>query len=184
MRHLRRFAIAGRAAFLASPFLSGVAFAQTVEPSETGAPSSGLVQAHQDWRVSCPQNTPESCRVWQRVQVEHEGSTQDVMSVSFAPANEGFALLVQLPLDVYLPDDFGLRVDGRGERRIRYRNCNETGCWVVAPADDRLLNQFRRGITAEAAINLIEGETVRISFSLRGFTAAFAAFEEVRDSFD
>ena len=142
------------------------------------------IQFFEAWRVSCPQNTADSCRVWQRVQVNHDGVAQDVMVVSIAPTDRGLALLVQVPLDIYLPADFGLQVDGRHERRLRYRNCNETGCWVAAPADAQMLSQLRRGITAEATMRLVEGETVRISFSLLGFTAAMAAFEEMRGNFD
>ena len=150
---------------------------------ESTAQDSDL-QSFESWRVSCPGSTSDSCRVWQRVQVVHAGIAQDVMAVSIAPADNGLALLVQLPLDVYLPADFGLRIDGRNERRIRYRNCNEAGCWVVLSVDQSLISELRRGITAEAALALVEGETVRISFSLRGFTAAFNAFEEAREHFE
>ena len=142
------------------------------------------IQRFDAWRVNCPGSTPDGCRVWQRVQVVHDGIAQDVMAVSIAPADDGLALLVQLPLDVYLPADFGLRIDGQNERRIRYRNCNEAGCWVVLPVDQSLISQLRRGITAEAALALVEGETVHISFSLRGFTAALSAFEEARENFE
>ncbi|MEX3017920.1 invasion associated locus B family protein [Gymnodinialimonas hymeniacidonis] len=142
------------------------------------------VEAHEDWRVSCPGETADSCRVWQRVQVPYGDDLQDVMAVSVAPADGGLVVLFQVPLDVYLPADFGLRVDGTGERRVRYRNCNETGCWVLMRGDSGVLSSFRRGITAEAALSLVEGETVRISFSLRGFTAAMAAFEDARQDFE
>ena len=161
-------------------FASQVLF--TISSSVQAEPHQ--IQFFESWRVSCPQDTADSCRVWQRVQVHHDGTAQDVMAVSIAPADQGLVLLVQVPLDIYLPADFGLRVDGQGERRLRYRNCNQTGCWVAAPADAQLLRQFRRGITAEAALSLVEGETVRISFSLLGFTAAMVAFEEIRDRFE
>ncbi|HID67421.1 MAG TPA: hypothetical protein EYP31_04005 [Roseibacterium sp.] len=164
--------------------LSWCLLATAIAQAQTEQGATLPVLSFDAWRVSCPQGTADSCRVWQRVQVEHGGTAQDVMAVSVAPAENGLALLIQVPLDVYLPADFGLRVDGQGERRLRYRNCNEAGCWVVIPADAALLGQFRRGITAEGALSLIEGETVRISFSLRGFTAALAAFDEARASFD
>ena len=152
--------------------LSGVTLAQNADPSQ--------VQSFEDWRVSCAEAVADNCRVWQRVQVAHGDGLQDVMAVSVAPADNGLVVLFQVPLDVYLPADFGLRVDGTGERRVRYRNCNETGCWVLLRGDSGVLGSFRRGITAEAALSLVEGETIRISFSLRGFTAAMAAFEDAR----
>ncbi len=169
------------------PWIVGVASALSLGAAAAWAQDAQSipdVQVFDDWRVSCPQNSADSCRVWQRVQVQHGDVAQDVMAVSLAPADTGLALLIQVPLDVYLPADFGLRVDGANERRVRYRNCNETGCWVLIEADAPLLNQFRRGITAEAALSLIEGETVRISFSLRGFTAALAAFERARAAYE
>lgn len=142
------------------------------------------LQTFDAWRVSCAQDVADTCRVWQRVQVEHADGLQDVMAVSVAPADTGLAVLFQVPLDVFLPADFGFRIDGQNERRVRYRNCNAAGCWVVIGNDAALMGQMRRGITAEAALSLIEGETVRISFSLRGFTAAMQAFEEARQGFE
>ncbi len=149
----------------------------TAQDTETPAAD---VEVFDDWRVSCADGVADNCRVWQRVQVAYNDGLQDVMAVSIAPADTGLVVLFQVPLDVYLPADFGLRVDGTGERRVRYRNCNETGCWVLMRGDSGVLSSFRRGITAEAALSLVEGETVRISFSLRGFTAAMAAFEDAR----
>ncbi|WP_299150247.1 invasion associated locus B family protein [uncultured Tateyamaria sp.] len=141
-------------------------------------------QEFEDWRVTCTAQASETCRVWQRVQIAHEGKTQDVMAVSVAPSDEGLVLLVQVPIDVFLPADFGLRIDGQNERRVRYRNCNQAGCWVLIVLNDRLLRQLQSGLTAETAMSLVEGETVRVSFSLRGFTAAMAAFEKARASYE
>ena len=132
--------------------------------------------------MSCGSAEADSCRVWQRVQVVAGDVAQDVMSVSLAPSGgaDGLVLVIQTPLDVYLPADFALRVDGGRERRARFRNCNGAGCWVVIPAGGSLLRDLRRGLEAQAAFSLIEGETIRISFSLRGITAALAAYEAER----
>ncbi len=165
--------------------LFGAACLIPIAPPATAQDDTApAVAAFEDWRMSCPGNSADSCRVWQRVQVAYGDGLQDVMAVSVAPADSGLVVLFQVPLDVYLPADFGLRVDGTGERRVRYRNCNETGCWVLLRDDSGVLSSFRRGITAEAALSLVEGETVRISFSLRGFTAAMAAFEDARQTFE
>lgn len=153
-----------------------------VAPLETAINTT--FEVYEDWRMSCADAAASSCRVWQRVQVALNGVAQDVMALSLAPAETetGFAFLIQLPLDVYLPDDIGLRVDGTAERVIRFRNCNAAGCWALLPADAALLRQLRRGLEGEVAFSLMEGERVQISFSLRGMTAALRAYEgAVRD---
>lgn len=142
------------------------------------------VRSFEDWRVTCSVQELDDCRVWQRIQVLQESEAHDVLAVSLAPADDGLTLIVQTPLDVYLPADFALRIDGQDERRVRFRHCNPAGCWVLIPADGNLLRAFQRGQEAEAALSLVEGQTVRISFSLMGFTAALNAFREERASDD
>lgn len=145
-------------------------------------PSPIPVQVFEAWRVSCGGAEADSCRVWQRVQVVAGDVAQDVMSVSLAPSEgtDGLVLVIQTPSDVYLPADFALRIDRGRERRARFRNCNAAGCWVVMPVDADFLRDLRRGLEAQAAFSLVEGETVRISFSLLGMTAALAAYEAER----
>ncbi|MEE4188007.1 MAG: invasion associated locus B family protein [Roseobacter sp.] len=145
-------------------------------------PRQITVQVFEAWRVSCGGAEADSCRVWQRVQVVVGDVAQDVMSVSLAPSEGtgGLVLVIQTPSDVYLPADFALRIDRGRERRARFRNCNAAGCWVVMPVDADLLRDLRRGLEAQAAFSLVEGETVRISFSLRGMTEALAAYEAER----
>lgn len=141
------------------------------------------VQVFDAWRVSCGSPEADSCRVWQRVQVVAGDIAQDVMSVSLAPSSDtdsGLVVVLQTPLDVYLPADFALRIDGAGERKVRFRNCDAAGCWVVMPVDTALLRDLRGGLEAQAAFSLIAGEVVRISFSLRGISAALAAYETER----
>lgn len=146
--------------------------------------SAAEVSTFQDWRVTCSVDALEDCRVWQRVQVQQSDELHDVMAVSLAPSDDGLVLIFQTPLDVYLPADFALRIDGQREQRMRFRHCNPAGCWVLIPADTGLLRALQRGQKAEAALSLVEGQTVRISFSLMGFTSALEAFEEARMSDD
>jgi invasion protein IalB len=143
---------------------------------------SAQIEVFQDWRVSCASADAQSCRVWQRVQVQlpEMDIAQDVLAVSFAPSDTetGLAFVVQTPLDVYLPGDFGLQIDGNRVRSARFRNCNSGGCWVVMPIDSEFLADLRGGVQAAASLSLFEEERVQISFSLRGVTAGLGAYDQ------
>jgi invasion protein IalB len=153
----------------------------TVQGVDT-TPKHTAIKAFTDWHYSCD-GGDAGCRVWQRVQLAHGETTQDVLALSLAPTEDGArALLVQTPLDVYLPADLGLKIGGNAERRIRFRNCNAQGCWVLVPITDRLLTEMKRGRSGAVALKLMDGETVRISFSLLGFTAALTAFEQAENA--
>lgn len=133
----------------------------------------------EDWVVTCSAENKESCRLWQKVQVDLEGRRQDVMVVSITPQEETTSpmLVVQTPLDVFLPAGFGLDVDGQLVTTAPFRNCNAAGCWVTFPVSSELAQRLQRGAEGHAVFYIVEGQPIRISFSLRGFTAAWEALE-------
>lgn len=79
------------------------------------------------------------------------------------------------PLDVQLHADFGLAVGSAEPVLLRYRNCNRLGCFVLVPLDDRRIRQMERAAAGAVYFRLLDGQAVKVSFSLKGFTKAMAA---------
>ncbi len=58
---------------------------------------------------------------------------------------------------------------------MRYRNCNRLGCFVIAPLDERRIRQMERAAAGAVYFRLLDGQAVKVSFSLDGFTKAMDA---------
>ena len=167
-----------------------------VEPSDAVQSQGGEVRVNRfdDWTYRCllpaapasdagsepAQLAEPACEIFQSVFVEQAGGAVEVLNVALSRANDAqarydWALVVLAPLDVHLPSDFGLSTDGREPEIVRYRNCNQLGCFVVIPADTALINRLKRANNGAGHFRLVNGQTVKIVFSLIGFTKAFNA---------
>lgn len=160
------------------------AFAQPTFATVSDESPTVVAEHFEDWQYRCisphgPDQTT-ACELSQSVQVNQNGRRVEVLNVSLSRAddaagNVGWALVVLTPQDVHLPSDFGLELGNTAPFLVRFRNCNDAGCWVVIPADDTVLSAMKRGLEGAANFRLLNGQVVSVIFSLRGFTAGFEA---------
>jgi invasion protein IalB len=81
-------------------------------------------------------------------------------------------------LGLHLPDALVALIGTDVERQIPWRTCTpDSGCLADAPLDSELLAALRRERSGTAAFTLVEGLSVRLGFSLIGFTAALRALD-------
>ncbi len=162
-------------AFLVSLILTGCT-ATSVPPAQ--ALEQG--QRFQDWTVGCerlPGMDRERCFIFQTVVNQDNDEPVLQMAIGYLPLENGQeqpAGLLTLPLGVALPPGIGIRVDQNEPIRLQYERCVPTGCIAGFPLNDQLINQFKRGVTAEIRVH--DGvQAVALPVSLRGFTAGFDA---------
>lgn len=155
--------------------------------TSTGNGAQVLSERFEDWVHRCvvPEKTTGAevqpvCELFQSVQIEQDGVFSEILNVSVSKANDkagkvDWAVLVLAPADVHLPSDFGLSMGSRPPILTRYRNCNQLGCWVVIPADRAVLSGLKKATEGAGHFRLLNGQVVKIVFSLKGFTRAFNA---------
>lgn len=112
--------------------------------------------------------------------VDVDGKPVELLSLAVTRASDkagdaNWAMVVLTPLDVQLNADFGLSVGSAEPVLLRYRNCNRLGCFVLVPLDDRRIRQMERAAAGAVYFRLLDGQAVKVSFSLKGFTKAMAA---------
>lgn len=166
---------------------SGVA-AQGVEG---GTPQPAVREQRFDaWTVRCiePASTPAvstkdaRCEATQSVVVEQDGREVEVLKLAVTATDDKagkaeWALVALFPLDVLLNADFGLSV-GKGKPRLyRFRNCSHLGCFGLAPIDRNLLGGFNDAPEAAMFFRLLNGQAVKLVFSLKGFRQAVSALK-------
>ena len=142
-----------------------------------------------DWFYRCV--TPEStkghaqpktqCEVVQIAQTKQGKETVNLLTISVSETvhdhKKNATLTVLAPQNVYLPSGLGLSIGEQSKVTLRYRNCNNAGCWIQHAIESKSLEALKSGEAAFANIHLINGQTLNIKFSLKGFKEAFRALE-------
>ncbi|MBO0131601.1 invasion associated locus B family protein [Agrobacterium burrii] len=163
------------------------------EPTTKGqtdirAPSDVRVEHFDDWTLRCvappatngkPATSP-ACEIAQQLMVSQNGKPLEVLNLAVSRANDkagkaDWALVVLTPLDVHLASDFGFAAGTAKPSLLKYRNCNHLGCFVIVPLDRDRLAQMKKAADGTAYFRLLNSQTVKASFSLKGFTKAFDA---------
>ena len=141
-----------------------------------------------DWTLRCvvaattDDKAPEkpACEIAQPLMVDQGGKPVEVLNLAVSHASDKagkatWALVVLTPLDVHLASDFGFGAGSAKPSLVRYRNCNHAGCFVIIPLDNNRIGQLKQASDGATFFRLLNGQTVKVSFSLKGFTKAFDA---------
>lgn len=178
-------ATVGLLAFMSAP---AVAQETSAQSGAGDAQSSTDVRAERfdDWTLRCflpPKNKDGStatCEIAQPLMVNQDGKPVEILNLAVSRASDkagkaDWALVVLTPLDVQLSSDFGFAAGSAKPSLLRYRNCNQLGCFVIVPLDRERINQMKRAADGAAFFRLLNGQAVKVTFSLKGFTKAFEA---------
>jgi len=153
-----------------------------------------------DWYYRCIEKItdkkapPRQCEVLQVAQVKSPtkdkatnatGENVSVLTLAFSKGlpnkkskKRAILLTVLTPLNIHLPSGFELAVDKNKPIKNVYRNCNQAGCWVNAQLSDRDMQRLKKGKFGFGQMRLLNGQNVRIKFSLKGLELALAALEK------
>ncbi len=142
-----------------------------------------------DWYYRCV--TPEvskrrphpkaQCETVQIAQTRKGRKRVNLLTVSVSQAVRGkkknAVLTILAPQNVHLPSGLKLSIGERSKVTLRYRNCNNAGCWIQHAIDRKSLEALKSNEAAFANIRLVNGRKLNIKLSLKGFKEAFKALE-------
>ena len=129
-----------------------------------------------DWRLSCvEQGGEERCLVSQ-AQIDKNGATVSVINVSKADDNS--VMEFGLPLMTDLTQPVELNIADNQNQSLPYNACNQSACFILLNEADEVLEAFKANANMNMVFSLFNGQSVSVSISLRGFTAAHQALLE------
>ena len=155
-------------------------------------PKSGILsERFDDWFYRCVETAPQKgkkksnnrCEVVQIAQTKQKKKTVNLLTVSLSEMTLGKAkkkktvMTILTPLNVYLPTGMELTVDKGKSVTLQYRNCNNAGCWIQHIIDAKTLRALKSGSAGYAKLRLINGQNLKIKFSLKGLSAALSSLE-------
>ena len=150
------------------------------EPTEPQPGQQYLQEVFNDWALRClkVEEGTDPCQMYQLMS-DAEGT--DVAEIAIVALQGGGGAVagatIVVPLETLLTEQITLRVDGGQARRFPFNFCNVGGCVTRVGLTSEDVALFRRG--AEATLTMVPAaapdQTVTVTMSLSGFTAAFEA---------
>ncbi len=138
---------------------------------------------HDDWELVCVRVPDEDdpCQMYQLLRDSEGNATAEISMFPLPPGQEAVAgATILTPLETLLTAQLVMQVDGGDAKRYPFTFCTAIGCIARVGFTQAEVDAFRRG--AEATWSLVPvaapDQTVELSMSLMGFTAAFNALSE------
>jgi invasion protein IalB len=139
------------------------------------------MQVYQDWRLICPARKEKDAHCRLASDIPDPSSGQAVASLAIV--NEvgkdkkvTKVLLVTVPLGIALDPGLGLKL-GSDTKTFAYKTCLEGGCVAVVPSDEALEKMIADTNDATLAVARLDGKTVGLPFSTKGFADARKAYK-------
>lgn len=173
-------------------FFGASAFAQTSETAESpltalstgevigedGDGESYVGNTHGDWEMVCVRVPDEEdpCQMYQLLRDGEGNATAEISMFPLPPGGDAVAgATILTPLETLLTAQLVMQVDGGAAKRYPFTFCTAIGCIARVGFTATEIDAFRRG--AQAIWTLVPvaapDQTVDLSMSLMGFTAAF-----------
>lgn len=150
------------------------------EPQEPQPGQQYLKEVFNDWALRClkVEEGEDPCQMYQLLTDADGNEVAEIAIVSLPDSGNAVAgATIVVPLETLLTEQITLRVDGGQARRFPFNFCNVGGCVTRLGLTDQDLGLFRRGAAATLAMvpAAAPDQTVTVTMSLSGFTAAFEA---------
>lgn len=177
-----RVSLAFAAALLAAP-----AFAQ----DEGAAPQQAAPQAQKpmqpnevkefgDWTVRCyPVSSPSPCEMIELRVAKKSGQRVLGFLLAYVPARDSHVVQISVPLGVSLANGLVINSDTYKSPVLKFRRCDQLGCYVEAGMGNDVVSQLGRATKADATIISVDGKRYNLVFSLKGFNEAHQSLVEL-----
>ncbi len=128
-------------------------------------------EAYKDWLVACvEQEGVKRCEMKQTL-INQNQQTVAVFSAVKQGKNDTL-MQIALPhlLDLTVP--VKMTVDGKLIKNLPYKFCNQAACFVLMENDKQVTDAFKVGTAGEVEVQVMNGQQMKLGFSLSGFSAA------------
>jgi invasion protein IalB len=170
--------LAFAAALLAVPALAQDAAAQQQAAAKANQPTD--VKEIGDWTVRCfPVKSPTPCHMLELRVAKKTGQRILGVLLAYAPSNNATLMQISVPLGVSLQNGLIINSDTWKSPPIKFRRCDQGGCYVESAIGDDVVGQLAKATTAKMQIVSVDGKRFDLAFSLKGFTEARNAMVEL-----
>jgi invasion protein IalB len=135
------------------------------------------VAALQDWRLTCPPRTTKDAYCLIQSVLVQKGSNNSVAEITIGPKDKSHLdsdqMTIVVPLGVFMLPGLRLAI-GTVDKTIAYRTCLQVGCIATLQMDSALESALASNTGGSISVATLDGKTVPLDFSTRGYGDALA----------
>lgn len=163
--------------FAALMLFAGMAAAQDATAEQ---PKQTLNKEVGNWTVKCFEKSGVTrCNMIEVLVNKKTGERVLAVSVQYAPTQKRSVIEVSVPLHVALQKGAVINADTYTSGTLKYKICDQMGCYIVLPADDSVIASLGKATQASIEIvDFVSGKKVPLKIPLDGFSSAYQAVVE------
>lgn len=176
-----RFTLALAAALMAAPALAQDAADGQAPQQQANKPvQPSEIKEFGDWTVRCyPIKSPTPCEMLELRVAKKTGQRVLGVTLAYMAARDAHIVQIAVPLGVSIANGLILESDTYKSPVIKFRRCDQGGCYVEAAMGNDIISSLSRATKAQAVVVAANGKRFNLVFSLKGFNEAHASLVEL-----
>jgi len=128
-------------------------------------------EAYKDWVVACvEQEGVKRCEMKQTLIKQNQQTIAVFSAVKRSQKDTLMQIALPHMLDLTIP--VKMTVDGKLVKNLPFKFCNQVACFVLMENDKQVIDAFKVGTAGEVEVQVMNGQQMKLDFSLSGFSAA------------
>lgn len=145
-----------------------------------------ITETHDAWEIRCVKTSDgfDPCRIYQLLVDADQNPVAEFSLVALPAGSEATSgATIITPLETLLTAQLALNIDSAATKRYPFTWCSQIGCFSRIGFSNAELASLKGGKTATVTIVpvLAPDQQVKLTASLTGFTAAYAAMEKANN---
>ena len=157
--------------------LFALVIASAISGRSEAAPGQGAIkEKFGAWSYRCdkqPGETIEQCALTQQINAEDRGNSTIGVIIMRPKGSKVGIFRVIAPLNVFLLNGVGLKIDQTDIGRNAFFRCFPSGCLADAAIDDKLLEQLTKGKIATLVTYITPYDGLRHQVKLEGLSEGY-----------
>ncbi|MDH5790422.1 MAG: invasion associated locus B family protein [Nitrospinota bacterium] len=155
---------------------------KTASPSvsNSGQKPSSMVRNSPDnnlpvgWLTQCNGNGPDAdCEVVKNITIGKAKQRLISIIVRASPGSQKPAMMLHLPVGLYLPFGVTFQVDGQKQQQLKVQSCDLQGCYAGTAVSTGMLSTMKTKANLTVTFQDLSRTTIRVPVSLEGFNGAY-----------
>ncbi len=136
-------------------------------------------ETYSDWLVECIESQEQKrCEMKQNL-VNQNQQLIAVFSLIKRKADKSTLVQIALPHLLDLTTQVKVAIDDKNTKSLPFKFCNRTACFVIIDNDAKFISQLQKGNAGLVTSKVVNGEDLKLNFSLKGFSAALKALPAI-----
>lgn len=144
---------------------------------DANTPAPGGQSAWTSQCTSANRQAHQDCSITQSVFLTKTGQLIGAVTVRLPADSDSPVIMIQTPLDLFLPAGVTLSVDGGDAVPFTLQTCDLKGCYAGAKLPNSLLFGFLKGQTLKIAFQNLSKQTITLPMPLAGFGTAYQSIK-------